>query len=167
MKNNKDILFKSKVSNWIAGLYWSILIFLVIMFIGVPFLSPMTFVEKNIFVINFLIIFLIIGFTLFKAYRLHFIISKKSLIISGLLKNHTILFSDINEVTKVPIPFGFRLFGASFLGGKYYFPGIGNAWVAMSNFDDGVMITTKLKKNYVITPKNPTKFIKLIKEEIS
>ena len=159
MKNNKDILFKSKVSNWIAGLYWAILIFLGVIFIGVPFLSPMTFFEKSIFVITFFIIFLIIGFILFKAYRLQFVISNKSLIISGLLKNHEILFSDINEIKKVPIPFGFRLFGASFLGGKYYFPGIGNTWVVMSNFDDGVLITTKKGDNFVITPNDPSSFI--------
>lgn len=156
MKNDNDLVFKSKVSNWIAGLYWSILIFLGIMFFAVPYFSPMTF----------FVIFLIIGFTLFKAYRLYFIISNKSLIIGGLLKNHEILFSDINEVRKVPIPFGFRLFGASFLGGKYYFPGIGTAWVVMSNFDDGVLISTKRKKNYVITPRDPPHFIKIIKEKI-
>lgn len=166
MKNNNDVVFKSKVSSWIAGLYWAILIFLVIMFIGVPFFAPMTFFNKINFVIVFFIVFLIILYTLFRAYRLSFIISKDRLLIGGLLKKHNIMFSDIKEVKKVPIPFGFRLFGASFLGGRYYLPGVGNATVAMSNFDDGVLISTKKGYNFVITPLNPMKFIDDIKKHI-
>jgi hypothetical protein len=159
MKINNDVVFKSKVSRWIAGLYWAILVFLVIMFIGIPLLAPMTFFDKSIFVITFFIVILVIVFTLFRGYRLSFIISKDKLIVDGLLKKHEIMFSDIKEVKKVPIPFGFRLFGASFLGARYYLPGIGNATVAMSNFDDGVLVSTKKGYNYVITPLKPMKFI--------
>ena len=166
MINNNDIIFKSKVSKWIAGLYWTILVFLVVMFIGIPLLAPMTFFDKSIFVITFFIVILVIVFTLFKGYRLSFIISKDKLIVGGLLKKHEIMFSDIKEVKKVPIPFGFRLFGASFLGGRYYLPGVGNATVAMSNFDDGVLVSTKKGYNYVFTPINPLKFIDNMKKHI-
>ena len=166
MKNKNDIIFKSKVSNWIAGLYWAILIFLAVMFIGILLLASMTFFDKIIFVIAFFIVFLIIVFTLFRAYRLSFVISKDRLLIGGMLKKHEIMFSDIKDVKKVPIPFGFRLFGASFLGGRYYLPGVGNATVAMSNFDDGVLISTKKGYNYVITPINPLKFIDNMKKHI-
>ena len=166
MKQNNDIIFKSKVSKWISGLYWAILIFLAVMFIGVPFLSAMKYFEKVIFIITFLVVFLIIIFTLYKAYRLSFIISKDKLIIGGLLKRHELDFKEIKEVKKIPIPFGFRLFGASFLGGRYYLPGVGNATVAMSNFDDGVLISKKSGYNYVITPLDPMKFIDILKTKI-
>jgi len=166
MKNNNEIVFKSMVSSWIAGLYWAILIFLIVMFIGVPLFTPMTFFGKSIFVITFFIVFLIILYILFRAYRLSFIISKDRLLINGLFKNHDIMFSDINEVKKIPIPFGFRLFGASFLGGRFYLPGIGNATVAMSNFDDGVLVSTKKGYNFVITPKNPMEFIDNMKNHV-
>jgi len=165
MKTN-DVVFKSKVSRWIAGLYWAILIFLAAMFIGIPLLAPMTIFNKIIFVIVFFVVFLIIIFTLFRAYRLSFIISKDRLLIDGLLKKHEITFSEIKKVQKVPIPFGFRLYGASFLGGRYYLPGVGNATVAMSNFDDGVLISTKKGYNFVITPSNPSKFIDDMKKYI-
>ncbi|PNX49828.1 MAG: hypothetical protein BV457_00380 [Thermoplasmata archaeon M9B1D] len=166
MENNNEIVFKSVVSSWIAGLYWAILIFLVVMFIGVPLFTPMTFFEKSIFVLVFIIVFLIILYTLFRAYRLSFIISKDRLLITGLLKNHEIMFSDIKDVKKVPIPFGFRLFGASFLGGRFYLPGVGNATVAMSNFDDGVLVSTKKGYTFVITPKNPMEFIDDMKNRV-
>ena len=103
MKNNDDVVFKSKVSRWIAGLYWAILIFLAIMFIGIPLLAPMTFFDKIIFVIAFFIVFLIIVFTLFRAYRLSFVISKDRLLIGGLLKKHEIMFSDINKLNIFPV----------------------------------------------------------------
>ena len=166
MDTVNNIVFKSRVSKWIAGLYWTILIFLAIMFIGIPLLAPMTLFDKIIFVIAFFIVFLIIVFTLFRAYRFSFVISNDRLLIGGLLKKHEIMFSDIKDVKKVPIPFGFRLFGASFLGGRYYLPGVGNATVAMSNFDDGVLVSTKKGYNYVITPINPLKFIDDMKKHI-
>ena len=166
MNIDNDIIFKSKVSKWIAGLYLAILIFLVIMFIGMPFVAPMTFLEKIIFITIYFIVFLVIIFTLYRAYRLIFIISKDRLVIGGLLKKHIIMFSDIKEVKKTVIPLGFRLFGASLLGGRYYFPGVGNASVAMSNFDDGVLITTKEGYNFLITPMEPLRFIDILKDEI-
>ena len=166
MNSNNDIIFKSKVSKWIAGLYLVIMIFLVIMFLVIPFVVPMTFLEKIIFVTIYVIIFLIFIFTLYRAYRLIFIISKDKLIIGCLVKKHVIMYSDIKEVKKTLIPLGFRLFGASLLGGRYYFPGVGNASVAMSNFDDGVLITTKNGYNFLITPMEPLRFIDSLNDEI-
>jgi hypothetical protein len=161
---NEDGVFTSKVSKWIAGLYWSTLVFLVIMFIGIPLLSPMPLIEKLIFILVFSFVILVIAFTLYRAYRLRFITSVDRIIIHGLWKKHEIEFSDIADIKKIPIPFGFRLFGASLLGGWYYFPGVGKAIVAMSNFNDGVLISTKQGRHFVITPSNPMEFIDSIKK---
>jgi len=166
MKKNNEKNFGSNISKWIAGFYFSTLLFLVIMLIGIPLIAPMTFFEKSVFVLMFFIITIIISSIIIRAYRLSFIISKDRFMINGLLKKHEIMFSDIKQVKKIPIPFGFRLFGASFLGGLYYFPGIGRASVAMSNFDDGVLITTKNENNFIITPKNPINFINSLRREI-
>ena len=61
------------------------------------------------------------------------------------------------------IPFGFKLFGASFHGGYYYIPTVGRAFVAITNFSDGVLIKGT-NGNYVITPSNPDNFIKSVRE---
>jgi hypothetical protein len=164
-KNNN--IYRSKVSKWIAGFYFVILLYLLIMLIGIPLFTSMTAFEKSVFIGMFLIITIMISFIIFRAYRLNFIISKDSVVIDGLFKKHKIMISDIKEVKKIPIPFGFRLFGASFLGGRYYIPGIGKASIAMSNFDDGVLIITKRKNNFIITPKNPLKFLDYLKREIN
>jgi hypothetical protein len=122
----------------------------------------MTFVVKGLFVFIFTCISIMFVYLIWKGYTMEFIISKKQIIIYGLLRAISIDISNVENIKKIPIPFGFRLFGAQFLGGVYYFPGIGNASVTMNNFDDGVLITTKQKKNYVITPQKPQDFIKII-----
>jgi hypothetical protein len=86
-----DIVFKSTVSRWIVGLYWCILIFLGVLFIGISLLSPITFFQVAIFVVVFFMVFLIIIATLVRAYRFIFIISNDRLILAGLLKKHEII----------------------------------------------------------------------------
>jgi hypothetical protein len=162
MNEENDIIFESKFSHWIAGMYWIILAFLITMTLGMPLLLQMTFMVT--------VLFLIIGestsimfiYLLWKGYTMKFIISKKQIIIYGLLQKINIDILNIETIQKTSIPVGFRLFGAQFLGGIYYFPGIGNASVTMSNFNDGVLITTQQKKNYIITPENPQEFIQNI-----
>lgn len=162
MNDVNDIIFKSRFSKWIAGMYWIVLASQIIILFGIPLTVPMTFVVKGLFVFIFTCISIMFVYLIWKGYTMEFIISKKQIIIYGLLRKISIDISNVENIKKIPIPFGFRLFGAQFLGGVYYFPGIGNASVTMNNFDDGVLITTKQKKNYVITPQNPQDFIKII-----
>jgi hypothetical protein len=130
--------------------------------IGIPLTVPMIFIVKSLFVFIFTCISIMFVYLIWKGYTMKFIISNKQIIIYGLLRNIRIDILDIETIKKIPIPFGFRLFGASFLGGLFFFPGIGNASVTMSNFDDGVLITSKQKKNYVITPQDPQDFINTV-----
>ena len=61
------------------------------------------------------------------------------------------------------IPFGFRIFGASFYGGYYYFPSVGRAFMVITNFRDGILIKAE-HENYVITPRDPKSFIEAIEK---
>lgn len=63
----------------------------------------------------------------------------------------------VESVEKTFIPFGIRLFGASFHGGYYKIPGLGTAFLAITNFDDGLLIKTK-HRNYIITPRASVDF---------
>ena len=162
MNEVTDIVFKSRFSKWIAGIYWAILTVQIIIMIGIPLTVPMIFIVKSLFVFIFTCISIMFVYLIWKGYTMKFIISNKQIIIYGLLRNIRIDILNIETIKKIPIPFGFRLFGASFLGGLFFFPGIGNASVTMSNFDDGVLITSKQKKNYVITPQDPQDFINTV-----
>jgi len=157
----KEAVFRSRMSGWIAGLYWGILVFLGAVLTGVPLLAGMAMLEGAVFLVVFAFIAVIFVCILASAYRMRFVIAKDEIIIKGIFRTSRIRKNEIKSVQKTPIPAGFRLFGASFLGGWYYLPGIGKAWVSMTNFSDGVLIATKQGKHFVITPVNPEKFIKL------
>ena len=68
--------------------------------------------------------------------------------------NKRIYLKDIASVKRTFIPFGLKLFGASFHGGYYYIPKLGRAFLTITNFNDGVLIKTR-KENYIITPETP------------
>jgi len=63
----------------------------------------------------------------------------------------------ITSIEKTLLPLGFKLFGASFHGGYYTIPAIGRAFLAITNFEDGLLLKTN-KGNYIITPRDPEHF---------
>jgi hypothetical protein len=77
--------------------------------------------------------------------------------------NKRIPLETIESIQRTLIPFGVRLFGASFYGGYYYFPNVGKAFMVITNFKDGVLIKAQYG-NYVTTPRKPEDFIESIKK---
>jgi asparagine N-glycosylation enzyme membrane subunit Stt3 len=97
-------------------------------------------------------------------YRTKYALTQKELVIeASILIGGTkrIPLETIESAERTLIPFGIRLFGATGYGGYYYFPNVGRAFMAITNFKDGVLIKTK-QGNYLITPKNPQNFIEFI-----
>ena len=72
---------------------------------------------------------------------------------------------NIESVEKTLYPFGFKLFGASFHGGYYSIPGLGRAFIAVTNLDDAILIKTT-QSNYIISPRNPVDFLEVLKSKI-
>ncbi|MEF8848040.1 MAG: PH domain-containing protein [Candidatus Thermoplasmatota archaeon] len=166
-KGLNKICFKSRLSNAIKAFYWSIFAFLLILILIVPLLVEMKLIEKIIFLSLFISILTIFVYILLRAYHMRYILTEEELLIKGIFKDKKINLKNIKEIEKTCIPFGFRLFGSSFLGGIYYLSGIGKTWVAMTNFKDGVLIKTKDKHNYLITPSKPKTFMDLIKKKLN
>jgi len=165
--NLTEMTFAPRLSKWIAGMYWSIFAFLIFMLVAIPLFTEMSSWEKVLFLVVFLAVLVMFIFIMVKAYRMRFTIEKNRIIVSGVFNENRLKIPDIKSIDKVPIPTGIRLFGASFLGGLYYLPGIGRAWVSMGNFEDGVLISTKKGKHYVITPQEPLKFIQTVKKKMA
>jgi len=162
-------IYTTTKSVGILIIYWGILIFLLFLLIGVPFLArgDMKANEKYIFYIVFSILFIWFCWILYKVYKMNYELINDRLIIHGAFNTNTVHIHNIEEMKLSAIPFGIRLFGGSFVGGRYYLPGIGKAWVAMTNFKDGVLIKTRDKENYIITPTHPKQFIEDINKLIS
>lgn len=93
-------------------------------------------------------------------YRTRYILTNEELIIKTtklIGGGKTIPLETVKSIEKTLIPFGVKLFGASFHGGYYHIPGLGRAFLSITNFKDGLLIKTD-QRNYVITPDNPLDF---------
>jgi amino acid transporter len=71
---------------------------------------------------------------------------------------------NIKKVERTIIPIHVRV-GASFYSGRFYIPSIGWTRAIITNMNDGVLITTKDNKHYLITPSDPDKFVKFLKKK--
>jgi hypothetical protein len=72
---------------------------------------------------------------------------------------------EINDITKIEqtrVPFYFRGFGAGLYSGMFFIPGFGWTKVIISNLTDGLLITDKNGKRYLITPSDPNGFVKIL-----
>jgi hypothetical protein len=164
------VVNKPEVSRTIVGFYAGMAVFLAVMF-GVIFYFIFTEAPEGGFV--GLIVLAVVApvveglmlWVLASLYRIRYVIMDGELVLeaSSLIGGtKKISLETITSAQRTLIPFGFRLFGASFHGGHYYIPSIGRAFVAITNFRDGVLIKTT-NGNCVITPNNPENFIQSIK----
>lgn len=156
--------FTTRKSKGILAMYWSIPIFLAVLLAGVPRWSQddMSSFEINVFYVVFAFVLAWSAYLLYRIYHMRFLVKNGEITIFGAFNKNVIKISEITEIKRTAIPMGIRLWGGSFVGGRYYIPGIGRAWVAMTNFEDGVLINTRNKEHYVITPQNPDQFIEII-----
>src|SRR4030066_321809 len=104
--------------------------------------------------------------TVASIYRTRYVLTDNELVIetSRLIGGtKKIPLDTIESLQRTLIPSGVRLFGAGFHGGYYYLPSLGRAFMAITNYHDGVLIKAT-NGNYVITPRNPDEFIENIQK---
>jgi hypothetical protein len=160
------ISFRSEMSGGISGFYWLTIILLAILAGAIVIFAPLNSMEKILLLNLFTCITLVLLYLLTRASRTSYTINSHDIKVYGAMGTKNISYNEIESIKKSPIPSGLRLFGFSFLGGWYYLPGIGRTWVSMTNFKDGVLISTKDDKKFMITPKDPMRFIKVVNKRI-
>jgi hypothetical protein len=112
---------------------------------------------------------MIILLILTSLYRTRYILTDEELIIetTKLIGGGRIIpLETVKSIERTLIPFGIKLFGASFHGGHYYILGMGRAFLTITNFKDGLLIRTR-NGNYLITPSNPLGFKEAIESRAS
>jgi hypothetical protein len=171
-KKNEDSIetgfeFKAEMSRSISRFYYSTMILLGVLVGVIVIFAPLIIMMKILIINLFSCIEFVLFYLFIRAYRTLYTVKPYEIKVYGAMGTKTIAIDEIESIKKNSIPSGFRLFGSSFLGGWYYFRGIGKTWVSMTNFKDGVLISTKDDKKYMITPKNPEKFIEIVKKRIS
>ena len=154
---------KPQVSRTIALSYCALLIFLaafVTLFTYAALFTPMGIIPGAIASLVSVFVGLIIFTILVSLYRTRYILTKKNLVIKTtklIGGSKTIPLQKVSSVEKTMIPFGIRLFGASFHGGYYHIPSLGRTFLTITNFNDGLLIRTDTE-SYIITPSQPTEF---------
>lgn len=165
---------KPDVSKTIAWSYGGIAIFIAAMIVGFVLAGIFTPMQAGGIVVAVVLVFVeaIMLLILRSLYTTKFVLTEHEIILKTtrlIGGNKTIALKDVESVEETLIPFGIRLFGASFHGGYYQIPNLGRAFLAITNFHDGLLIRTK-KGSYIITPRNPVEFKEAIetkKKEIS
>lgn len=166
-----SIINRPRVSKAIAATYEVLVVFtlaITALFIGLTIFTPIAVIAGVVASIAFAFVAVIIMLILASLYRTRYTLTEDDLVISvtRLIGGHkTIPLRTINSIEWTVIPFGIRLFGASFHGGYYYIPSIGRAFMAITNFQDGLLIKSE-NRNYIITPSNPLDFQKTIEDKI-
>lgn len=163
-----EVVNSPKLSSVVAGTYLALVIFIasvVAFFTYAGFFTPLG-VGGLIAAVVSVFVEAIMLLILLSIYRTKYVLTDEKLIIKttkligGSKEFH---LRDILSVERTLMPFGIRLFGASFHGGYYHIPSLGRTFIAVTNFNDGVLVKTK-HGNYIITPAKPEDFIKAIHE---
>lgn len=157
-----SITNKPEVSKSTASAYGILFVFvaaIAVFFFCAAFFTPMGtvgIVASTVSTFVAIVMLLILA----SLYRTRYILTDEELIIKTTLLiggSKTIPLGTVRSVEKILIPFGIKLFGASFHGGYYHIPGFGKAFLTITNFKDGLLIKTD-RRNFVITPSNPLGF---------
>ncbi len=165
-----DTVNKPEVSRTIVGFYAGMIVFISAI-LGIVFYFIYTEKPANSLVAMAVlvpVIILVEGLMLWvvaSIYRTRYVLTDSELVLeaSSLIGgSKRIPLETIQSLQRTLIPFGIKLFGASFHGGYYYIPSLGRAFMVITNYRDGILIKAT-NGNYVITPSNPDNFIKTIK----
>jgi hypothetical protein len=153
-----DVVNEAEVSKAVVWLYGCLVVLiaaLMVFFAFAGFFTPMG-VTGIAALIVLAFVEAVMLFILGSLYRTRYVLTDEELVIKTtrlIGGGKRISLNTIESLEETLIPFGVRLFGASFHGGYYQVPGLGRAFLAITNFHDGLLIKTK-NGNYIITPKD-------------
>ena len=158
----KKVINKPRISKWIGGMYAILTILITILFLGIVFGTDIRFESINsqfLFFGIMLFVLFLMSFITFSFYKTKYVIQDGILYSQSPFAIIKLRLKDIKKVERTMIPIHIRV-GASLYSGRFYIPSLGWTKAIITNLSDGVLITTKDKKHYLITPSNPEKFIK-------
>lgn len=160
---------KPEVSGSIALVYGILFVFVAAIaafFLYTAFFTPIGLVAGLVASAGSAFVALIMLLILISLYQTRYILTDEDLIINTTILiggSKTISLRTVRSVDKILVPFGIRLFGASFHGGYYHIPGLGRVFLAITNFRDCLLVKTD-RRNYVITPSDPLGFKEAIEK---
>ena len=160
----QDMTIRPKISKWIGGGYALLTAVLAIMYATIPVLAQIS-VSSYAFIILTAamgLAIILLGTTAIGFYRTVYLIRNGRLHAWSPFATVDFEINDVINVEQTRVPFYFKGFGASLYSGIFFIPGFGWTKVIITNLTDGVLITVKDRKRYLITPSDPDGFIRAI-----
>jgi hypothetical protein len=159
-----DVINKPRISKWIGRMYVVLTLLVAILYIAIAFgtrigSAPLSL--QLLFSGIMLFILLLLTLVVVSFYRTRYVISDGVLHAWSPFAIINLKLSDIKKVRTTLIPIHIRV-GAGLYSGRFYVPGFGWTRSIITNLTDGVLITAKGNKHYLITPSNPDKFAGLL-----
>ena len=165
-----NVVNEPEVSKTVVWLYGVLVVFLaavMVFFIFAAFFTPLGLMGVGAaIVVAFVEVIMLL--LLRSLYKTRYILGDDELVVKTtklIGGNKRISLKTISSLEATFIPYGIRLFGASFHGGYYQIPGLGRTFLAITNFHDGLLVKTK-NGNYIITPKNRMDFKEAIETKM-
>ncbi|MBN2202872.1 MAG: hypothetical protein JW700_01660 [Candidatus Aenigmarchaeota archaeon] len=158
----KEIVNIPKKSTWIGRMFLTITLAVATVFASVSYLVAAESAAEFYFITTVMIgVMSMMLITTIGFYLTKYMIKNNVLTSWSPFVYIKINLKDVKSVEKVLFPFGFRV-GASLYSGFYYVPNLGWARVVITNLKDIILIKTKDGRKYMISPKNPKRFMKLL-----
>jgi hypothetical protein len=157
----KDVINKPRISKWIGGGYFLLMLFIALLYAFILSVSHFGSLSAAVTLnVIMLFAFALIAVTVYGFYKTTYVIKDGVLSAWSPFVVINLKVNDITKVEQTRIPFYFKGFGAGLYSGMFYIPGIGWTRVIITNLTDGLLITDRKGKHYLITPSNPGKFLK-------
>jgi len=162
-----EIINKPKINKWIGRVYVISTILVAILFVIIAitteiFLAPIKFQLFYFGIMTSVLLLLII--TTCSLFKTKYIIRDGTLYSWSPFAVIKLKLKDIRKIKRMLVPFHIRV-GASLYSGRFYIPTLGWTKAIITNLSDGVLIMSRDKKYYLITPSNPDRFVKLLKNK--
>lgn len=152
------------LKKWVGVGWITILVIVIAVFaVALAFASSdMNYVEKAAFALLALFIFLLLAGTTLAYYRTTYVIKGGTLYSWSPFAVIRLPLKNIVKVEKTKVPIHFRV-GASLYSGIFWIPGVGWTRSIITNLGDALLLYAKGGKKYLITPRDPDRFAKLLK----
>jgi hypothetical protein len=159
----KDMKNKPRISKWIGRSYLLLTVFIAALYVAIALWTNIfSYLYAGLFfTVVMVFVLVLIGVTAYSFYKTSYVIKDGFLHSWSPFAVINLKIKDIAKIEQTRIPVSFKGFGATLYSGWFYIPALGWTKVIITNLTDGVLITDKNKKHYLITPSNPSSFVKL------
>lgn len=162
-----DTLNKPRISKWIGRGYVMLVILLVGIYGAILVLTNIQDILLASILFNTVTTFavILVGTVAYCFYRTVYTIKSGTLHSWSPFAKIDLEIKDITKIERTRVPFYFKGFGAGLYSGMFFIPGFGWTKVIITNLTDGLLISDKNGRKYLITPSDPDGFLNILSQK--